>query len=128
MIFVHCDFWLGYVVVESPVMAGTKNRTLALAAERAYSNRSPAIPRLRADKNKPIIFLRIEDMRILTLLFLLALAGCGKKADAVIDLRASSGELSQETFDGCEYITFDNFNGGGITHKANCPNPIHSKQ
>lgn len=63
---------------------------------------------------------------LVVVLVTLALVSCNKSMVGVGNVEKSvpvGSGLYIETIDGCEYIV--NYWRGGITHKANCENPIH---
>jgi len=69
----------------------------------------------------------------LTLLAMLLMAGCGKKAQQNESPQQDykwidkGGDIYEINIDGCQYLKHERFGNGTIIHKANCTNPIHEK-
>ena len=60
-----------------------------------------------------------------------AFVGCNRKSENKSPAKSTSVDMNKTiqevTIDSCQYIIFIGFYKGGITHKGNCNNPIHSK-
>ena len=60
-----------------------------------------------------------------TLLVAFLMVGCVEQADQIVKttvVQQGTDELSIIEIDGCEYILFDGYKAGGLTHKGNCKN------
>lgn len=67
--------------------------------------------------------------KIIVLLLIVSLVGCGYKNDKSIKGENNSdlAGLKVIVLDGCEYFQFKSYTYYSITHKGNCKNPIHNK-
>ena len=59
-----------------------------------------------------------------TLLVVVLMVGCRQPNNQVKETIVSNGtdKISIIEVDGCEYILFDGYKAGGLTHKGNCKN------
>jgi len=60
-----------------------------------------------------------------TLLVAFLIVGCVEQTDQevkTVKIQSGYDELSVVEIDGCEYIMYDGYKAGGLTHKGNCKN------
>lgn len=67
------------------------------------------------------------EMRFVLALSLVLLIGCEPRQDELDAIAKTVGRshVVEVNYDDCQYIYIRNFPQGGLSHKGNCPNPIH---
>jgi hypothetical protein len=67
----------------------------------------------------------LKSYALYTLLVVFLMVGCVEQTDQKVKttkIQSGINQLSIVEIDGCEYIVYDSYKAGGLTHKGNCKN------
>jgi len=65
---------------------------------------------------------------LLIIVTCLVLSGCVQREPSHKELHNDLSHVTKIKVDNCQYVVFESYRSGGITHAGDCSNPAHKEQ